>query len=216
MKKKGKTKQEILFEEKTKPFLNDYSIQVQDKIDRKKIKEEIRKIIEAAEQRINKLNAELTFVKELLRQEIEKRKQVLEILRKEDSLLSERVKEISCLYSIISVLDNKKYASDEEKIHDIVKLIPTGWQYPEDACVQIILEGKEYKTDNFKETPWRQTAEILVNGEPKGILAVSYLQEKPAKDEGPFYLEERTLINVIAKFLGEIIELNLAKKTEIM
>jgi len=97
MKKKGKTKQEILFEEKTKPFLNDYSIQVQDKIDRKKIKEEIRKIIEAAEQRINKLNAELTFVKELLRQEIEKRKQVLEILRKEDSLLSERVKEISCL-----------------------------------------------------------------------------------------------------------------------
>jgi len=214
MKKKGKTKQEILFEEKTKPFLNDYSIQVQDKIDRKKIKEEIRKIIEAAEQRINKLNAELTFVKELLRQEIEKRKQVLEILRKEDSLLSERVKEISCLYSIISVLDNKKYVSDEEKIHDIVKLIPTGWQYPEDACVQIILEGKEYKTDNFKETPWRQTAEILVNGEPKGILAVSYLQEKPAKDEGPFYLEERTLIEVLAKFLGEMIELKLAKKIE--
>jgi hypothetical protein len=80
--------------------------------------------------------------------------------------------------------------------------------------VQIILEGKEYKTDNFKETPWRQTSEILANGEPKCILAVSYLREKPAKDDGPFYMEERTLIDVIAKFLGEMIELKLAKKIE--
>jgi hypothetical protein len=216
MKKKGKTRQQILFEEKTGPFLNDYSVQVQDEIDGKKMKEEIQKITDAAEQRINKLYAELNFVKEQLRQEIEKRKHVMEILRKEESLLSERVKEISCLYSVISLLGSKKYSSDEEKIDDIVKLIPTGWQYPEDACVQILLEGKEYKTDNLKETPWRQTAEILVNGEPKGILAVSYLREKPARDEGPFYLEERTLINVIAKCLGEMIELKLAKKTGII
>ena len=214
MKKKGKTKQQILFEEKTKPFLNDYSVQVQDEIERKKIKEAIRKIADAAEQRIRKLNAELNFLKEQLRQEIEKRKHAVEILRQQEPLLSERVKEISCLYSVISLLGDKKYVSDDEKIHDIVKLIPTGWQYPEDTCVQIILEGKEYKTDNFKETPWRQTAEILVNSEPKGILAVSYLQEKPAKDEGPFYMEERTLIDVIAKFLGEMIELKLAKKIE--
>ena len=194
--------------------MNDYSVQVQDKIEHKKIKEAIRRIADAADQRIKKLNAELNFVKEQLRQEIEKRKHAVEILRQQEPLLSERVKEISCLYSVISLLGNKKYASGEEKIHDIVKLIPTGWQYPEDVCVQIILEGKEYKTDNFKETPWRQTAEILVNGEPKGILAVSYLQEKPAKDEGPFYLEERTLIDVIAKFLGEMIERKLAKKFE--
>ena len=216
MKKKGKTKQQILFEGKTKPFLNDYSVQVQGNIERKKIEEAIRKIADAAELRIKKLNAELNFVKEQLGQEIEKRKHTMEILLKQEPLLAERVKEIGCLYSVIGLLDSKKYASDEEKIHDILRLIPNGWQYPEDTCVQIILEGKEYKTDNFKETPWRQTSEILVNGEPKGILAVSYLQEKPAKDEGPFYMEERTLIDVIAKFLGEMIEPKLAKKIEII
>ncbi len=215
MKKKGKIKHQILLGEKTKPFLNDYSVQVQDKIGRKKIEEAIRKIAEAAEQRIKKLNAELNFVKEELRQETEKRKNAIEILQKQEPLLAERVKEIGCLYSVIGLLGNNKYASVEGKIHDIVKLIPNGWQYPEDTCVQIILEGKEYKTDNFKETPWRQTSEISVNGEPKGILAVSYLQEKPAKDEGPFYMEERTLIDVIAKFLGEMIGLTLAKKIDI-
>ncbi len=216
MKKKTKRRQQILFEEKSEAFLNDYSVQDQDKIEHKKIKEAIRKIADAAEQRIKKLNAELNFVKEQLRQAIEKQKHAVEILRQQEPLLSERVKEISCLYSVISLLGNKKYFSDDEKIHDIVKLIPTGWQYPEDTCVQIFLEGKEYKTDNFKETPWRQTAEILINGVPKGILAVSYLQEKPAKDEGPFYMEERTLIDVIAKFLGEIIEHKLVEKTKIM
>jgi hypothetical protein len=215
MKKKVKRKQQILFEEKTKPLLKDDSIQVEDKFERKKIEEAIRKIADAAEQRIKKLSAELNFVKEQLVQEIEKRKHAMEILRKQEPLLSERVKEIGCLYSVISLLGNKNYASDEEKIRDMVKLIPNGWQYPEDTCVQIILEGKEYKTANFKETPWRQTSEILVNGEAKGILAVSYLREKPAKDEGPFYMEERTLIDVIAKFLGEMIELKLAKKADI-
>jgi len=216
MKKKDKTKRQIPFEERTKSSLNDYSVQVQDENIRKKIGEATRKIVGAAEQRIKKLNAELNFVKEQLKQEIEKREHAREILRREEPFLSERVKEIGCLYSVIDLLGNKKYASNDEKIHDIIKLIPTGWQYPEDTCVHIILEGKEYKTDNFKETPWRQTAEILVNGAPKGILAVSYLQEKPTKDEGPFYMEERTLIDVIAKFLGEMIELKLVKKTEIL
>ena len=135
MKKKGKTKQQILFEEKTKPLLNNYSVQVRDGIERKKIQEAIQKIADAAEKRIKKLNAELNFVKEQLRQETEKRKHAVEILRQQEPLLSERVKEISCLYSVISLLGNKKYASDEEKIHDIVKLIPNGCQYPEDTCV---------------------------------------------------------------------------------
>ena len=216
MKKKGKTKRQVPFGERTKSFLNDYSVMVQDENNRKKIEEATQKIAGATEQRIRKLNAELNFVKEQLRQEKEKKRHAMEILRREEPFLSERVKEIGCLYSVIAVLGSKKYASNEEKIHDIIKLIPSGWQYPEDTCVQIILEGKEYKTDNFKETPWRQTSEILVNGESKGILGVSYLQEKPAKDEGPFYMEERTLMDVIATFLGEMIERKLEKKTEIL
>ena len=135
MKKKDKTKRQILFGERTKSLLNDYSVQVQDENKRKKIEEATRKIAGATEQRIKKLNAELNFVKEQLSQEIKKRKHAREILRREEPFLSERVKEIGCLYSVIGLLGNKKYASNEEKIHDIIKLIPTGWQYPEDTCV---------------------------------------------------------------------------------
>jgi hypothetical protein len=55
--------------------------------------------------------------------------------------------------------------------------------------------------------------EILFEAKTKPFLN-DYSKEKPAKDEGPFYMEERTLIDVIAKFLGEMIELKLAKKMD--
>jgi len=57
----------------------------------------------------------LNFVKEQLRQETEKRKHAVEILQEQEPHLSERVKEISCLYSVIGFLGNKNYASEEEK-----------------------------------------------------------------------------------------------------
>jgi hypothetical protein len=43
-KRKARQNSKFSLRKKNKPFLNDYSIQVQDKIDRKKIKEEIKKL----------------------------------------------------------------------------------------------------------------------------------------------------------------------------
>jgi hypothetical protein len=122
------------------------------------------------------------------------------------------VKEISCLYSIVSLLADRSYPSEEKKVQDIVKLIPTGWHCPQDAYARIILWGREYKTDNFQDTPWKQISSIIVNGEPAGSLAVGYLKEKPVREEGPFLLEERTLIDVMARLIGEIIGPKLMKK----
>jgi hypothetical protein len=114
------------------------------------------------------------------------------------------VKEISCLYSIVNLMGDRNYPSEEEKLKDIVKLVPTGWHCPQDACARITLWGKDYKTDNFQDTPWKQVSSIIANGEPAGTLAVGYLKEKPVREEGPFLLEERTLLNVLARLIGDI------------
>ena len=97
-----------------------------------------------------------------LQAEIAERKPVEEALRKLNYELNERIKEINCLYSI-SYYVGKEYALLEEKLHNIVNLIPSGWQYPEITCARIIHEGTEYKTDNFKETVWKQASEIIVH-----------------------------------------------------
>jgi GAF domain-containing protein len=45
-----------------------------------------------------------------------------------------------------------------------------------------------------------------VHGEQIGTLEIGYLEERPESEEGPFQKEERSLLNAIAKRLGEIIE----------
>jgi len=126
-------------------------------------------------------------------------------LEKQTHDLDKRIKELRCLYSI-SELVNKPGVSLEGIIQGTVDLIPPAWQYPEIACARITMEGKEYKTKNFKETVWRQVSNIVSHDEQIGAVEVYYLKERPESDEGPFLKEERSLINAIAEQLGRITE----------
>ena len=118
-----------------------------------------------------------------------------------EELVKERVKELNCLYRI-SALGNKPHVSLAENIQGVVNLIPSAWQYPEMTCSRIILEGKEFRTLNFKETSWKQSCEIILNQEQIGIVEVFYLKEMPERDEGPFVAEERLLIEAIAEHVS--------------
>lgn len=121
------------------------------------------------------------------------------------SAMGERVKELNCLYSISSLVE-KHDSTLEEILQGTVNIIPPSWQYPEITCSRIVLEGREYGTDNFKKTNWKQSSDILVHGLRIGSLEVYYLKEMPEIDEGPFLKEERSLINAISERLGKIIE----------
>ena len=140
-----------------------------------------------------------------LESEITERRRAEEALQRRTHDLGERVKELNCLYCI-SNLAEKPDISLEEIIQGSADLIPLSWQYPEITCSRILLEDEEYKTENFKETNWKQSSDILVHGKHMGVLKVCYLDEKPEIDEGPFLKEERGLINIIAEMLGRIIE----------
>ena len=137
--------------------------------------------------------------------DITERKQAEETLRQRTHNLGERVKELNCLYGISNLVE-KPDISLEEIFQGLVDLIPPSWQYPEITCSRIILEDKEYKTENFKETNWKQSSEIFVTGKRVGVLELCYLEEKPEINEGPFLKEERSLIDAITERLGHIIE----------
>ncbi len=128
-----------------------------------------------------------------------------EELRRKTHDLSERVKELNCLYGISKLVENKDH-SLAEILRGVVDLIPPSWQYPDITCARIILDGRTYQTDNFKETVWKQSSGIFIHKAQIGILEVFYLEEKPEIDEGPFLKDERGLINAIAEGLGHITE----------
>ena len=138
-------------------------------------------------------------------QDITERKRTEEALRKQAHDLGERVKELNCLFGISKLIENQDL-SPGELFQGIVNLIPPAWQYPETTCARAILEGEEFRTENFMETIWRQTRLITVHGERIGTVEVFYLEERPEADEGPFLQEERSLLNAIAERLGRVLE----------
>jgi len=127
------------------------------------------------------------------------------LLDKKTRDLGERVKELNCLYSISNIME-KPGISPEEILQGAVELIPPSWQYPEITCARIIIDDKEFKTDNFNETIWKQSADIDIHYNKAGVVEVFYLEEKPESDEGSFLEEERKLINAVAEQLGRNLE----------
>ncbi len=120
-------------------------------------------------------------------------------------VLRERIKELQGIYDIAQIVDRPGIMLDEI-YQEVVARLPGDWQYPETTCARITIGGREFKTENFCETEWQQSAEIEVNGARAGVIEVDYLEERPESDEGPFLEEERILINVIAGRLGRITE----------
>jgi signal transduction histidine kinase len=124
--------------------------------------------------------------------------------------LFERVKELTCLYSIarLAVAD----LPIDETMQRIADLLPSGWQYPEITAARIRLEGRVYSTPGFRTRPSCQRADIVVGHESCGEVLIVYREPRPEADEGPFLREERNLLNAVASELSLIIERRRAER----
>ena len=118
--------------------------------------------------------------------------------------LSERAKELNCLYKIEEIL-NKPDASLMEICKVVVEAIPPGWQYPDICVARISVEGQTVQSPGFQETPWVQHADIIVQDKTVGRLSVYYLTEMPHAYDGPFLKEETKLLGTIVERLGHYI-----------
>lgn len=118
--------------------------------------------------------------------------------------LSERIKELNCLYGISNLLENQD-VSLPWIMQRAVELIPAAWQYPENACARISIEGQGYTSQNFKPTRWCQNTTIVLNGKRVGTVDVYYLQAPPEGDGGPFLEEEDRLLRAIGERLSKVL-----------
>ena len=133
------------------------------------------------------------------------RRLVERALEEKSHALAERVKELNCLYAVSEIV-RKPGSSIEKIMRETAAIIPSAWQFPDIACARLTMDGATYLSGQWRESPWRQAADILVNGMKRGTVEVFYFEERAAADEGPFLREERDLINVIAERLGGVVE----------
>jgi len=126
-------------------------------------------------------------------------------LNKQQQELRERVKELDCLYGISNLLETKNISLDKI-LQKAVNIIPPSWQYPDITYARIKMNGKEYKTKNYKNTNWKLISPVFINGKKKGKLEIGYLKKKPDVHGGPFLKEERRLLDDISKQIGKIVK----------
>lgn len=124
-------------------------------------------------------------------------------------LLNERVKELTTLYQVSQIFQTKE-RSVAAIIHEIVSILPSGWQYPGITAARIVLGDTEFKTPNFGNAFHKQTATFPGPEGQQGRIEIIYLEQRPAESEDAFLAEERNLINMI----GEMLRIYLARQHE--
>lgn len=137
--------------------------------------------------------------------DVTERKHAQELLADRSRELSERVKELNCLYGISKIVEDPN-APQHRILQEIANLIPTGFRYPDVACARIKIDGAEFISETFQDSPWELQSLVEVNGKSEGVVQVRYLEERPEADRGPFSKEEQQLLDAIAERLGRIIE----------
>jgi len=128
-----------------------------------------------------------------------------EALQNMSKELQNHIKELDCLSSIADIVQ-KSGSSLDSILQGTVDIVASSWQFPDITRARITMEGKEFRTPNFKESAWKQEKEIVADGNRIGALEVFYLEGRPERYEGPFLKEERKLIDVVAERLGRIVE----------
>jgi len=92
-------------------------------------------------------------------------------------------------------------------IQEILDLIPLVWRHPDETAARIIHQGREYKTSNFiVETQWRHASDIMVEGKPKGLVEIFYLEERAPDFAGIQMWENGDLIGAFAAGIGLLFE----------
>ncbi|WP_347173740.1 sensor histidine kinase [Polaribacter uvawellassae] len=128
--------------------------------------------------------------------------------------LKERIKELTCLYNVSSLIRNGDYTDVKELLTGIAVNVRSAIRFPEAAFVEI--ETKEYNIAEGKqnlEAIFILSA-IKVFGEISGSIKVGY--PKLEFSQNAFLEEEKLLLNKIASEIGDLFERKQIKEKEIL
>lgn len=119
-----------------------------------------------------------------------------------DFLLRGRMKELQTLYNTTQIIQNEEIAF-VEKIENLMKILPSAWQYEDDAVVKVFINGTVYISENYCSVPDSKKVSIYSLGKEVGYIEIGYLSQHKTEDYGPFLKEEIRLLEALAKLIGE-------------
>ncbi|HSV93886.1 MAG TPA: ATP-binding protein, partial [Desulfobacterales bacterium] len=119
--------------------------------------------------------------------------------------LRERVKELTCMYSLASLAASSENRADRF-LQAAAELLPPAYLYPGIARARIVYGAGEYRTAGSGEPVAVQSADLVIGDLKRGAVEVAYLEPRPELDEGPFLAEERRLLDSVAREIASTLE----------
>jgi len=121
-------------------------------------------------------------------------------LAKKTEDLTERIKELRCLYQINSLITNTEL-TEEGLFEEVCKLIPPSFKFPLLCHSRIRIKNKTYGGNNFP-TNFPILSKTFVANEQEIIIEVTYSKETAQEYQGPFLKEEVELLDAITNLLS--------------
>ncbi|QYA26698.1 HAMP domain-containing histidine kinase [Gramella sp. MT6] len=113
--------------------------------------------------------------------------------------LEERIKELTCLYEVSSIIGNTEVSQLHESFNAIALSLKKGFQYPDQTEIAIETPICSVEAKQINDT-FQLTSEIQVFNEQKGCI-IAYLN-----GETSFLIEEKQLLDNVALKIGNLLE----------
>jgi hypothetical protein len=110
--------------------------------------------------------------------------------------LREREKELKAIYKVEEAIQRKLPV--DAFFNEIIKRIPTGWQYPEICRVKISYNDKVYREPGWDETEWSHEAPLEIDEKVCGKIEIFYTAFRKMVIDTQFLPEEQKLLNTIS------------------
>ncbi len=123
---------------------------------------------------------------------------------------AERIKELTALTAASSVLRDESL-DVPGVLAGLVALLPAAFQYPDITRARVAFGDAAAETPGFRETEWKLKQPFVVEGGGDGFIEVVYLEPRDADAVGPFFLEEKQLLETLARMLRVALEGRIAQ-----
>ncbi|MGB2760117.1 MAG: HAMP domain-containing sensor histidine kinase [Maribacter stanieri] len=129
-----------------------------------------------------------------------------------EAKLKERVKELTCLYEVTSIIVNSDYGQLETSLEAIVYCLKRAWQHEKVTEAFLTVGEYQVQTDDYKTNMVTLKTNIKVFNKIEGEVIVGYPSNKYTIDD--FLIEEQTLLNNVALAIGNLMERKQIRESE--
>ncbi len=118
--------------------------------------------------------------------------------------LKERIKELTCLYEVSSIIVNNDYKALDKTLYSIALSLRKSLQYSKNATVEIVSEPFHLISSALPKKTVSIESNISIFNEPKGFIRMHYPADKFTKKD--FLKEEKKLLQNVAINVGDLLE----------